>query len=432
MRIREALFAIVWIMTTVAAPARGQAGGDTSSATKRTPGPQPPAPHQNEGKPREVLAESNCRAYAQAVIDAVKAGDPGGFNALVDWDSLFRAMTTGLDIPDKDRQDMFVGARRVIDDKERGFASQYIKIVKQGGSLTLLRVRRSHGRQVVLFRLIHPTTQGGVNYLEFAPQRFPDGKVRATDFYAYSAGEFVSATMRRTLLPMVADRSRTILDRLLTGEKDYVRDFPRLGQAMKLLNQGKAAEAHAMFKTLRPETRKQKVVLIGRMRAAQVLHDDEEYAAVLKEFGELFPNDPCLELLSIDAFLMRKDYDGAMKAIDRLDRSVGGDPYLDLLRANLREAQGDRKGARRFARQAVERERTLLPAHWALVAYSLEDKDHDETLARLQEIDRTFPMVFNDLSKVPAYAGFAKSPQYARWLEYLKAKPAAPQPSPPR
>jgi hypothetical protein len=233
-------------------------------------------------------------------------------------------MTTGLDIPDKDSREMFVGARRVIDDKERGFASQYIKIVKQGGSLTLLRVRQSRGRQVVLFRLIHPTTQGGVNYLEFAPQRFPDGQVRATDFYAYSAGEFVSATMRRTLLPMVADRSRTILDRLLAGEKDYVRDFPRLGQAMKLLNQGKPAEAHALFKTLRPETRKQKVVLIGRMRAAQVLRDDEEYAAVLKEFGELFPNDPCLELLSIDAFLMRKDYDGAMKAIDRLDRSVGG------------------------------------------------------------------------------------------------------------
>jgi hypothetical protein len=66
------------------------------------------------------------------------------------------------------------------------------------------------------------------------------------------------------------------------------------------------------------------------------------------------------------------------------------------------------------------------------VGYSLEDKDYDETLARLQEIDRTFPMVFNDLSKVPAYAGFVKSPQYAQWLEYLKAKLPAPQPPPPK
>jgi hypothetical protein len=111
-----------------------------------------------------------------------------------------------------------------------------------------------------------------------------------------------------------------------------------------------------------------------------------------------------------------------MKAIDRLDRSVDGDPYLDVLRAGLCEAQGDREGCRRFARRAVDREPSLLQAHWALVGYSLEDQKYDETLERLKEIDRTFVMKFNDLSRIPRYAGFVKSLAYARWLDYLKAK----------
>lgn len=55
----------------------------------------------------------------------------------------------------------------------------------------------------------------------------------------------------------------------------------------------------------------------------------------------------------------------------------------------------------------------------------MEDRKYDETLARLKEIDQKFPMKFNDMSQVPQYAGFVKSPQYALWLDYLKAKNAA-------
>jgi hypothetical protein len=109
---------------------------------------------------------------------------------------------------------------------------------------------------------------------------------------------------------------------------------------------------------------------------------------------------------------------------------VGGDPYLDAVRAGVRAAQGDLEGVRHFARRAVEREPSLIQGHWVLVSASLQVKDYDETLARLKEIDQKFDIEFEDLTQVPDYAGFVKSPAYAKWLDYLKAKDPAQKQAP--
>lgn len=354
---------IVLGLAALAAPAWGQAGRDASPATKTAPGPLAARP--GDAAARAELSEAECRAYAQAVVKALTAGNTAELNDLVDWEAIFKTTADGLAIPDATRQGVLAGMKRMIVNGEHGLPGQLARNVAGGGGFRFLRARRRDGRQVVLFRLVAPMGQGGVKYLEFAPRRYPGSKVRATDIYFYVTGEFYTETMRRLILPVLADQSRSFLDKLLAGEKDYVHDFPEVGRAGRLLSEGKAAEALAIYKSLHPETRKQKAVLLGRIGAAQAADDDREYATGLDEYRKLFPDDPSLELLEVNAFFMLKDFPGAMKAIDRLDRSVEGDPYLDLLRAGLCETKGDREGSRRFARRAVNREPSLLQAHWA-------------------------------------------------------------------
>jgi hypothetical protein len=324
----------LWILVAVAVPAWGLDDRDGSALKKGIPHPN--AAGQPGATAPGALPESDCRAYAQSVVKAVAAGKLAEVNALVDWDALLNSTVAGLDVAPAMRLGLLKGMKDSIV-KETGIAGQLVRNVKGGGSFTFLRAWQNHGRQVVLFRLIQPAAQGGFNYFEFAPYRAPGGQIRASDIYIYMAGEFFSETLRRALLPVLADQSRSFLDKLMGGEKDYVHDFPEVGRAGHLLAQGKPAEALAIYNTLRPETRKQKVVLLGRLGAAQA-GGEKEYAAVIEEFRTLFPNDPCLDIISIDAFVLRKDYDGAIKAIDRLERSVGGDAYLDMLRAALRDA----------------------------------------------------------------------------------------------
>jgi hypothetical protein len=410
------------------APACGPSGRGVPAATKLSAG-QAAAPRGNAAVQAE-LSEQECRAYAQSIVDVVAAGDLDGLNALVDWDAIFETALAKRGIPDKTLQEYLDGMRQGMD-RENGVTGQLIDNSKRGGQLSFLRTRQRQGRPVVLIRMLKPIEQGGVNYFDFIPERSPDGRVRAREIYFYGTGEFASEMVRTILLPVIADQSRTFLAKLIIRERDYVRDFPQLGRATELMNQGKPQEALAIYKRLQPETRKHKSVLRGRLRAAQQSDDEKEYAAVLDDFRRLYPDDPCIDQISIDLFIIRRDFPAAMKAIDQLDQAVGGDPYLELTRASVREAQGDLEGLQRFALRAIEREPSLLQGHFALVEYSLRTEKFDDVVGRLKQIDQKFHFLFDDLSQVPIYAGFVKSPQYREWLDYLKSKEPTRKPAPP-
>ncbi len=410
----------IWIATALvvmAPPTWGQDG--LGKATRSKPGPEQKSAGNPATEATGPLSEADYRTFAQSVVEACSQGELTALNALFDWDSLYKTMAHGWELPEEVIQGAFSGLKKGMS-QEGGITGQIIDLSKKGGSLTYLRTRRSRGRQVVLFRMILPES-GGINYYEFVPVRMADGQVRSVDMYIYASGEFLSETLRRTLLPMLSQQSRGFIDELLSGEKDFVKDYPELIRATQLMNQEKFAEALAILKKMRPETIKQKMVLLARLRAAQSV-DDKEYAAVLEDFRINYANDPCLELISIDSYVLKKDYAGAVKAVNRLDRSVGGDPYLNVVRAQLTEPGGNLVDARRFAERAVEQEPTLAAGHLALLSYAVLAEKYEDVLARLKEIDQKVHLKFNDLSKVPFYAGFVASPQYAEWLAYLKSK----------
>ena len=180
-------------------------------------------------------------------------------------------------------------------------------------------------------------------------------------------------------------------------------------------------EGLTLIKGMKPGTRKQKEVFLLRLRAAQAI-DEAEYAATLDEYRKLFPKDPGLDLLSISYYTIKKDFKEALECIDRVESAVGGDPYLNVTRAALCDVQGKHDEAKRLARMAADLEPTLLPAYIELLGISLIQKNHDETLAMLKEVDRKFQLKLNDLTKVREYAEFVKSPQFKKWLEYREQR----------
>jgi len=367
-----------------------------------------------------VAEDRDCATFAQAMNSAINKGSASEFNGLIDWDSIFDTALTGLTIPAKQRQDLITGLKSSTE-KETGFTAQFLKNAKQGAQFKHLRSRRREGRPVVQYRMTLSEGSGGINYFDFVVKKSADGKVRAVDVYPYLSAEMISAAFRRGVLPIVASLNRSFVDKLLTTEKDYVRDVPKLAEIPALIAQDKNREALAQIKSLRPDTQKDKSVLLLRLRAAQN-SDEKEYAAVLEDFQRLYPADPCLDLLLLDHYSMKKEFAKALEGVDRLDKAVGGDPYLNMIRAGLSEADGNLAAAEKFAERAIKEEPTLLRAHFYLIGITLLQKKYDATLAALKKQDQTFEIKYNDLTTVPAYAGFVKSPQYQEWLKYLAKK----------
>jgi hypothetical protein len=428
---RRAKFSqILWIVTAMAAtasPSWGQAGGNSSRARPR---PGPKAAREKTGDATGPLSESDYRAFAKALETAAATGNQSDFDALIDWDAVFKRMSTGWNMTESARQQNFEGLRQGLAEGG-GLTGRLVNNSKNGGTLTFLRTRESHGRKVVLIRMIQPIEQGGFAYFEFVPDRSADGKVRASDIYLYSSGEFISESLRRAMLPLITEQSRSFLDKLLTGEKAYMKDSPRLGEAARLSKAGKPAEALAILKGLSPETQKLKMVLLLRLQAAQGTNETD-YLAAVEDFRKNYPNDAGLDLFSIDFYIMKKDFTAALKAIDRLDKSLGGDPYLNVTRAGISDVYGNLEGAKRFARKAIDQEPTLSSAYFTLVGLSLKEEKYNDTLSLLKEMDQKLHFKFNDLSGLPPYAGFVKSPQYPQWLAYLKMKDQPAKASPAR
>ena len=145
---------------------------------------------------------------------------------------------------------------------------------------------------------------------------------------------------------------------------------------------------------------------------------------MLEEFRQAYPNDPCLDLLLVDYYVLKKDFVRARESTDRLDKAVGGDPYLDVLRANLNMVAGDLKAARELANRAIKEEPGLTSAYASLLGVSVEEKNYAESLDLLRMLDQTHKIRIGDLAGMPEYAGFIKSPQYQEWRKYLAQKAA--------
>jgi hypothetical protein len=70
------------------------------------------------------------------------------------------------------------------------------------------------------------------------------------------------------------------------------------------------------------------------------------------------------------------------------------------------------KLAREYAQKAIEVEDTLLLPHCVLLQSALEGRDFNEASRLLTIMEEKSLMTFADLTTIPAYADFVKSPPY--------------------
>jgi tetratricopeptide (TPR) repeat protein len=374
-------------------------------------------------QPGGPVTDDDVKAIAAAAEQAAVKGDPAALMALIDWDAVLETATADVDAPNTIRETFRKSARSSFD-QEMSMAKEVISDVKQGGSFRLLRSRVRNKRKTALIRLAG--LDSGLNYFEFVLARGPGGRVRATDVYVTGNGEWLTQICRRIYLRSAAYDQRGMLDRLLGTDKDLVESFPKLIEMRKLHNAGRDREAIALYDRLPATARDDKLFLLQRLKFTQALSskglDDALYAGTLDRLRTLFPDDPSVDVFSIDAYLLKKQFDQAIAALDRLDKSVGGDPYLNVLRASISAQAGRPEKAREFAQVAVTDLPDIVDGYFAVLTANLALKDYPGALKTLQRIDERFAIEFNDLTTVPEYAGFVKSPQFAEWQNYLRKK----------
>jgi hypothetical protein len=361
----------------------------------------------------EPLTEQECQDFAVQFEKAVNSGDDVQVNNLIDMAALFEKSLIDLGLSKDDRR-LFQRRAGYGPNQRGGFGKFVANQIDQGGSYKLLRIHKVNDEPRARYRVLSP--DGSVDYHDLILGRRTEGDVKCLDIDQFRAGEPYSRTAHRLIIPDFVQEDPKLKDRLPGAARPFV-DFEVELQTIALrIRQDDPADALNLYDKLPQGLQEEKSTLLLRLRAAQRV-GGEPYRAAVDKLRARYPDEPFIDLHAIDYYLRNKDHAKALEMVANVDKAVGGDPFTDVVRARVYADAGDLAAERRAGLKAIEGEPTLQPAYWVLVGASLREKKFDETLARLQEIERRFAPKLADFSTVPEYAEFVKSPQYQEWLK---------------
>ena len=363
----------------------------------------------------ELPSEEACLKLARRIEETMNAGDPSAFKDAFDANRMLDTALAGLELSAEQRNQFGTGVLSSF-----SLAEKICREVAKDGSYRLLRVYCVAGERRALFRMI---TGGGMNYHDLILARGSSGTPKIVDIHLYLAGERMSATVRRDALPVLAEANKSIVEKLLGYENDFIANLGSIQDMQALAQRGWHKEALAKCLKLPKSLQKDRSILLQRVAFATQV-DATAHNAAVDDYRKWYPNSPGLHLMLIDYHFYRKEFAEALACVDALDESVGGDPYLDSMRANLHHSAGRPAETKEAALRVIEAMPTLANPHWLLVQLALEAKEFSEVahlLAILEERcdQRIIP---EKMQASGLYAEFVKSPEYAKWLAARKTE----------
>ena len=361
-----------------------------------------------------AISDEDCANLGRSIASDLSTGKSDEAVKLLDQFAFADRVIAGLGMNDKDAGEFRLG---MFSKLSEGLARE----LKSYSSARYLRVQKINSEKRVLIRCVNEA--GAVNYLAFVAGRREGRSVRWVDIFTYLSGELVSETTHRAILPMITEGRKNALERLTSKESAYVQHFSKIAQGLQLIRTAKYAEALAQFAQLPTSLQRERFVLVMRLRAAQNV-GDAEYLKVITDWEQAYPEDPALDLVSIDGDILRKDYAKAIKHVDALNKELGGDAYLTYLKGNIYFIAGTYPSAAACAREVLAAEPTLTSAWDILLNSSIREKKYDETAGILEEFAEKHPRanIKKIVDETESYGGFRASPEYAKWAATLEKK----------
>jgi hypothetical protein len=346
------------------------------------------------------VSDADLQSIAIKAQDAIRNGKVDDYDALWDNAVTIDRITQNVAAPAAMKAGFLKGLGTGFG---KTLGGGIAKGVGDKGSYTFLGIKTIDGERRPILRLL---SDQGLNFHELIIEAGADGKPHIVDIYIVMTAESIVQTERRMYLMLTHmganQKADPNIESLVTlTEKWQKQDF-----------QGTLDAYDAAPEKLKRD----RVMSLYRIMAAQRLGKDELYFTALGEYAKLHKEDATADLLSIDLMFNKKDFGGAMKVLDSLEQKMGTDGGIDFYRANVKATAGDAKTALEYAAKAVEKDPTLFNAADFCLTTALHNGDFPSTKKYLLIIENNRPTFrFGDLKGVKSFEAFVKSPQYAQW-----------------
>jgi len=264
---------------------------------------------------KKQVTKEEATAFARRIERSVEHGNPVLLDNIFDEEGFGkRVASDGNRILNTELQN---GAIEGL--KAAHFGQQILQSIGKKGTYRLVKRYVKDNREHLLFRLYG---DGSVNYHDYELVK-RDDDIKAIDIYIYLSGENLSKTFSQALMMMqnkMPDMSR--------GDMEKVNKIKTIKTLIAQKNYTKAGE---YYDELPANFKKQKLFQLIHVQIGSGL-GNEQYASALNEYKSLFPDDPNMYLMMVDAYVLQKDYPKALEAVNKLDSIINKDPFQDYYR----------------------------------------------------------------------------------------------------
>lgn len=332
--------------------------------------------------------------------DLIVAGDGEATGAFWDPEAYAERVLAGIELSQADVAGVRLGARRLT------LGEEFIQ-ADAAGSFRLLRLAERGGEPRARFRMVD--AEGGVKYLDLLFQPDEDGAYRLVDAYDFMQAEDLSDSARRIL--------RGLTGSMVQGSGQATGRDRLVVELTQALQREDWQTVVDLYPRIPPREEDRKTLLIFYLQAASMV-DFGQYRKALDLFERDFRDDPDAALVLIDHHVLQGDTEAALASIDLLDAGVGGDPFLDYVRANVLLGAGRTNEASGAADRLAEALPDMARAHYPRLDIALAVGDYATLVEGLLHLERDFDHWFDPvmLKNDPAWAGFVASPAFKRWL----------------
>lgn len=285
-------------------------------------------------RPEKPLTKEEVRAFAKQIELSVEKREGRILDAAFDEKAFLKKMNLE---PSQYNESIRRGIKTGLK-----WGTKLTEGISSKGSYSFIKQYEKNNVHHLLFRLYDHSS---LNYHDFELKR-TNGKPGIVDIYIYVTGEKISETLKG----LVVDSKDEFSDR---SAPDKDGDIDKLPHLRKLIEEGKNREALDIYDNLTEKMKKNRTFQLMHVQICAGL-TEEEYANAIAEYKRLYPNEPNMQLLLIDGYVLRREYDKALEAVNELDKMIDKDPLLDFHRAVCYSLMEEKTKKREYLERLVK------------------------------------------------------------------------------
>jgi len=284
----------------------------------------------------------------------------------------------------------------------------------EGAYAKVLRTRADGKKVLALLRLDYGDT--GTGYMDLHLVRGKDGAVRIVDWYDYSTGQLYTQSLRQLI--GVMSPTPTIMGKLFDVVSNRKENINAVMELINLYRTQQYAQVVEQFLVLDENMRKNRMLSIVAVQAGSLSNNNELYHKALANLERHFHADPSMAFMLIDYYYLEQQYDKAMLALDRVQKSFGvEDAAILSLKANTHLSDSQYGKAVAQARRAIAIEPEYESSYWSLLNALILAKNYAPAVKVAKDLEQNFDydMSPESMGGSEVFLPFIASVEYKAW-----------------